>query len=59
MARTREELIDNLMDEYASFILGRGAGPQASITIRTLLRKTLEDENTFEETWKKFFREGE
>jgi hypothetical protein len=57
--RTKEELIDNLMDEHASFILGNGAGYTAGLTIRELLAKALLDEEVFKSTWKKFFREDE
>lgn len=57
--RTKEELIDNMMDENSSFILGNGAGIQANETIRELLAKALLDEEVFKSTWKKFFRENE
>ena len=59
MPRTREELVDNIMDEHASFVLGRGAGNTAGKVIRELLHKALLDEQVFSETWKKFFREDE
>lgn len=58
-ARTREELIDNIMDEHASFILGKGATYAAGVTIRELLAKALLDEEAFQSTWKKFFRDNE
>jgi len=56
-ARTREELIDNLMHENASFILGNGATYAAGVTIRELLAIALKDEDTFQSTWKKFFKD--
>ncbi len=57
MARTREEdIIDIIMNQEASFILGQGAGIQAHQTIRELLKVALLDEKVFKETWKKFFR---
>ncbi len=59
MARTKEELIDNIMDENASFILGRGAGSRANEVIRELLSKALLDGKVLEETWKKFFKDNE
>ena len=55
---TREELIDSIMKENASFILGRGASYRASLTIRELLAKALLDEEVFKSEWKKFFREN-
>ena len=55
MPRSREELIDNIMDEDTSFILGRGAGRTANQTIQKLLLVALKDDKIFEETWKQFF----
>lgn len=59
MARTKEELIDNIMDEEYSFVLGRGAGNTADLTIRELLKAAFLDESLFFNTWKIFFREKE
>ncbi len=59
MVRTKEELIDDIMDENAGFILGSGAGSQANKVIRELLSKALLDDRVLEETWKKFFRDNE
>jgi len=57
--KTRPELINSLMNSNSSFILGTGAGNEATWTIRELLAKALLDEEVFKSTWKKFFRDDE
>ena len=55
-------LIDNIMDQAFTFIIDIKtihANQFANETIRELLAKALEDEKTFVETWKKFFKAGE